>query len=117
MKAFLEQTDIDSTKNDARNAAIAKIQEAEYNKALKQLAKSGDIISSIINDGGLNNKSEIHPQFRNYDHSLEMDRVLECQIKKENYSPEDHNDFRPVEKDGEIVMEPTATIEELLKKT
>lgn len=122
MRAFIQQADLDDEKTFQKEASIANFQNEQYEKAKNQLAQSGDIIQHLLDSQttGVNNKSEIHPQFRNYDHSLEGDRVELSGAKrspgKPNLDP-NRNDYRPVERDGVIEMEPVVTIEELLKRT
>jgi len=83
LRAFMEQSDLDEEKNKLQETVLSEWQDDQYKKALAQISKSGDIFQSALkndNSSGPHDKSEIHPQFKTYDHSLEMDRVAECEI-------------------------------------
>lgn len=62
-------------------------------------------------------KTQIHPHFSSYDHSLEKDRLEECKITPGNRKTNGLEDYRPVERDGKIEYESVLTIDELLERT
>jgi len=120
LQAFIGQSDLDEEKTKLQETVLSEWQDDQYKKALAQIRESGDIFqSALMNDdsSGPHDKSEIHPQFKDYDHSLEMDRVAKCKIKDGKLMLDDHGmEMRPVEKDGKIEYESTLTIEELLER-
>jgi len=79
LQAFLDQqtyTDQEAIEIENR---IAKIQEKRYQEASSQLMRSQTIndyiaVPSQIQNGDLDQKTEAHPQLKEYDHSLEQTR-------------------------------------------
>ena len=104
-----------------KQEAITEAMNIEYQRCKSQLYDSGDIMSHLLVDKGLNDPSQIHPNLKNYNHSLEMDRVGEMGMKRK-MSTHTIDDYltRPVERDGIIEMEavnPDVTIDDLLDRT
>ena len=116
MRAFVEQSNLDADGADLRDASLLEWQEQQYKKALKQMMK----VESIVKMTFPNDKIEVHPLLKEYDHSLEKDRLFELNIKKGLPVIDDHESMRPVEKDGVIeyvTVESNLTIDELLDRT
>jgi len=118
-ETFVEQSDLDDSKITEIDSLINEFQETEYKKAINKLNKSGNIFDLDESKCGLNDKSEIHSQFKNYDHSLDIDRAESSGVKRNVGKPSSHEDEteRPVERNGRIELESTLTIGELLDRT
>ena len=75
LEAWLRQHDIEKEEKnkDKINKELEEKGKEEYIKAYKRLFSSGNIFD--LEDKGLNNPNEVHENFKNYDHSLELDRL------------------------------------------
>lgn len=79
LDAFLSQHTINDEEANLRDAAIEKFKRDNYNKALSGFGQDKDLskhTSFIIptRNPNIEQKTESHPHFANYDHSLEMVR-------------------------------------------
>lgn len=98
LQAFLNQTNISNQSDQETDNRLEQenlIQKEIERKALLQLSISQNIkdymlIGSELKESDINQKPEVHKNFKNYDHSLEKVR-----IKFE--SKEDSNDVGSVE--------------------
>ena len=82
LEAWLKQHDVNKEEKikDEINKELEEKGKEEYNKAYKRISSSGNILK--LEDKGLNNPNEVHENFKNYDHSLEMDRLHSLKMKK-----------------------------------
>lgn len=115
LRAFIKQSNIDFEENKKIDEKYSDFQNNQYEKAIKRLSCNSTL--SYEESKGLNDKNQIHKNFKNYNHSLELDRLKSCDIKINSFSTEDDYLFRPVEKDGNIEFESTISIDELLDMT
>lgn len=79
-KAFKEQQKYTDSEAIAIENQIEKIKEENYQKGMEQLSRSQDIrhytkIPTKIQPDELNQVPNVHPNFKNYDHSLEKVRL------------------------------------------
>lgn len=58
-----------------------KIRQEMASRMIKKPISQSMLIPSKLKDGEINQKTESHPQFKNYDHSLELDRTAITRAK------------------------------------
>ena len=101
-KRFLDQADARDARLGSIDQDIQKAQSAEFEKHLKRMMAVGDVFGDYETTG-VNDKNEIHPNMKNYDHSSEKTR-MEGTAKGSSHTIEDYI-YRPVERNGKIEME------------
>ena len=80
LKSFLEQQKFSDKEADIYQETIQNIKNSNYEKAIKELYREEPSIADVINaptkitPNSLNDKAQPHPNFKNYDHSLEKIR-------------------------------------------
>lgn len=102
---------------------LKKIEEQQiknYKEEIKKLQSKKSVFSKEAT--GLNDKNEIHDKFKNYDHSLEMDRrgkIMNNNSIIPNIISNGMENMRPVEREGKIIWEidPNISINDLLNET
>ena len=80
LKAFLEQSNINDSAADKRVEELELLQKNREQQAILQLSRSQKIseymqIQSNVKESDINQKTQPHEQFKNYDHSLEKVRI------------------------------------------
>lgn len=75
--AFLKAQKFTDEEADQYEKAILEKQQENFSSALKSMAKSQNISDYMripSQNPTIETKTEVHPHFKNYDHSLEQDR-------------------------------------------
>ena len=80
LQAFLNQSNISDKKAEEQLNQEKLLQKENERKALLQFSRSQNIkdyitIDSKIKESDINQKPEVHENFKNYDHSLEKVRI------------------------------------------
>jgi hypothetical protein len=114
-KQFFDQCEPKLNKHEKREAEIAAAQQQAYNQALLRLSQSGNILQDF-ECTGVNDKEQIHPKMKSYNHSSER---MRCPGSAKSPKGQVSNDWRPVERDGRIEMEVRSdlSIDDLLDRT
>ena len=81
LKAVMGASKYTDEEADAMERAQQKFQQDQAAEFMKALARNQDIAKSVdiptaIKEGELDQKTESHPHFANYDHSLDMKRDI-----------------------------------------
>jgi hypothetical protein len=93
-KAFFEQQRFTEAEADAYHAALDEVEGHNMTQAMMQLAQSQSILERTnptdfptqLKPGEINGKTEAHPNFANYDHSLDQCRSKKLGLKKMEYA-------------------------------
>jgi hypothetical protein len=79
LQAFMEQQKYTDEEAIAMENAVADMQNENFRKGMEQLGRPQEISKNLsvptqLKEGELDQKTESHPHFKNYDHSLEKMR-------------------------------------------
>jgi hypothetical protein len=93
-----------------------KLRQEMASKLAKKPISQSMSIPSRLNAGDLNQKTESHPQFKNYDHSLEMDRKSSLRDKYLNEKYKDSLDKKPTAQDFDFNDLEVGSVEDMFNK-
>lgn len=93
-----------------------KLRQEMASKMTKKPISQSMSIPSKLKDGELNQKTDAHPQFKNYDHSLEMDRKSSLRDKYLNEKYKNNPDQKPSAQDFDFNDLEVGSVEDMFNK-
>lgn len=93
-----------------------KLRQEMASRMTKKPISQSMLIPSKLKDGELNQKTESHPQFKNYDHSLEMDRKSSLRDKFLNEKYKNDPEHKPTSQDFDFNELEVGSVEDMFNK-